>query len=37
MYWTFELNKLCCAGKLAQVKMKNGEVFECRQIGRAHV
>lgn len=30
MYWTFELNKLCCAGKSARVKLKNGEVFECR-------
>ena len=30
MYWTFELNKLCCADKLAYVQMKNGETFKCR-------
>ena len=30
MYWTFELNKLCCADKWAHVKMKDGEEFDCR-------
>lgn len=30
MYWTYELNKLCCDDKRAHVKLKDGEEFDCR-------